>query len=220
MNKLWVVVPAAGIGSRFGNSLPKQYAVMHNQKTVLDNTLTALCEHADIGQVMLVLHEDDAHWQHSDFYHSERMMTTIGGDDRAHSVCNGLLALTDKLSENDWVLIHDACRPYISQHDVDQLLSLIKEDHPVGGLLAIPLTDTIKYVEHGCVKKTVLREHLWRAQTPQLFRYGLLKEALAMAFAKEVLVTDESSAIELLGHFPVVVQGSTRNIKITYPEDL
>lgn len=220
MNKLWVIVAAAGIGSRFGGSLPKQYAVMGNQKTVLDNTLTALCAHPAVGQVMLVLHADDVHWPCSMFYHSHCICTTIGGHDRAHSVFNGLLALTNKVSENDWVLIHDACRPYISYHDIDQLLSLMKEDHPVGGLLAIPLTDTIKYVDQGCIMKTILREHLWRAQTPQLFRYGLLKQALAVAFAKDVLITDESNAIELLGKLPVVVQGSTRNIKITYPEDL
>ena len=218
--QLWVIVPAAGIGSRFGGILPKQYAVMRNHKTVLDNTLTALLKHVTIERVMLVLHPNDTYWQHSIFYNEDRMMTTAGGHDRAHSVFNGLLALTDVVSENDWVFVHDACRPCISHHDIDELLSLMINDHPVGGLLAVPLTDTIKHVDKGCVTATVSRQQLWRAQTPQLFRYGLLKQALTTAFAKDFLVTDESSAIELLGLQPAIIQGSTQNLKITYPEDL
>lgn len=218
--KLGVVIPAAGIGSRFNASIPKQYAVMQNQRTVLDNTLTALFQHPAINTIMLVLHSEDSYWQASVFNQSDRIATTLGGHDRAQSVLNGLLALGNGFSDNDWVLVHDACRPYVSYHDLDQLLVLITTHHAVGGLLAVPLTDTIKTVDKGCVTKTVSREHLWRAQTPQLFRYGLLKKALIAAMEANFLVTDESSAVEFLGLHPVVVQGSTQNIKITYPEDL
>ena len=220
-HKLWVIVAAAGVGARFDSALPKQYALMHNQKTILDNTVSSLLQHPSIANIMLVLHPDDQQWPQSDFYKSDRVMTTVGAKLRAQSVLNGLLALNKTLTENDWVLIHDVCRPHISQQHLDQLLSLIDSDHPVGGLLAVPLTDTIKQVDNkGGVIKTVPRDHLWRAQTPQLFRYGLLKKALQAAFDADFVVTDESSAMEFLGLQPVVIQDSTRNIKITYAEDL
>ena len=220
-SKLWVIVAAAGVGARFGSVLPKQYAVMSNQKTILDTTLSALLQHSAIGNIMLVLHPDDQQWPQSEFYQSERIQTTVGATLRAQSVLNGVLALNNTLADNDWVLTHDVCRPYVSHQHPNQLLTLIDSDHPVGGLLAVPLTDTIKQVDHNsCVIKTVPRDHLWRAQTPQLFRYGLLKKALQAAFAADFIVTDESSAIEFLGLQPVVIQDSTRNIKITYAEDL
>lgn len=217
---LWTIVPAAGVGSRFDPLLPKQYALMTNRKTVLDQTLSVLLQHPRIKNILLALDPEDAHWCDSSFYHCTSITTTAGGHDRAHSVLNGLLSLTDVASEKDWVLVHDACRPYVAHNDIDHLLSLVTDDHPVGGLLAIPLTDTVKYVENNQVIKTVSRDLLWRAQTPQLFRYGLLKKALVTALEKKHAITDESSAIEWLGLAPLIIQGSAKNIKITYLEDL
>lgn len=208
---LTVIVPAAGIGLRFGAKDAKQYTKI-GQQTILAYTLDVLLSHAHIGEVLLVLHPDDQ--QQQDW---PNIKTTIGGDTRAQSVLNGLNAL--KLCDDDWVLVHDACRPCLSHQDIDRLIIAVADD-AVGGVLAVPMSDTVKYVKHGRIQKTIDRTELWRAQTPQMFRYGLLREGLRQALAQDYPVTDEASAVEFLGKQPLVVPGSATNIKITYPHDV
>ncbi len=208
---LTVIVPAAGIGTRFGAECAKQYTKI-GQQTILAHTLDVLLSHITITDVMLVLHSDDPLE-----YGQPNIKTTIGGKTRAQSVLNGLHAL--KLADDDWVLVHDACRPCISHQDIDRLINTIADDS-VGGLLAVQMSDTVKDVKERRVQKTVDRTGLWRAQTPQMFRYGLLCDGLTQAIAQDYPITDEASAIEFLGKQPLVVPGSDTNIKITYPHDL
>lgn len=210
--ELTVVVPAAGVGARFASGQPKQYAKI-DQKTILAHTLDVLLSHPAIGQVMLVLHPEDTIWEDK-----PEIKTTIGGETRAHSVFNGLQAL-EKMGDEDWILVHDACRPCVSHQDIDRLIEAVADD-AVGGLLARQISETVKYVEGGRAQKTVERDGLWRAQTPQMFRYALLKDALVKAIVENYNVTDEASAIEFMGQKPIVVPGSATNIKITYPADL
>lgn len=217
---MYVIVPAAGVGARFSTDLPKQYLKI-NHKTILDHTIDALFQHSKIQYVVVALHPEDTHFCDSIFYQSKQVVTVMGGATRAHSVLNGLYYLQDQVVPDDWVLVHDACRPYVSLEELSRLLMLCEEYHPIGGLLASPVTDTLKIVSDAHdVMQTLARDHVWRAQTPQLFRYGILKKALESSLQQNNIVTDESSAVEQLGLHPKIIQGSTRNIKITYPEDL
>lgn len=142
-----------------------------------------------------------------------------GGKERMDSVLSGLVYLQDKAQPDDWVLVHDVARPCIQHAELQRLVTELA-DNPVGGLLAAPVRDTLKRVVGGVVEKTVSREQLWQCQTPQMFRYALLLQALQQASQQQVLVTDEANAIELLGLPVSVIAGKADNIKITYPEDL
>jgi 2-C-methyl-D-erythritol 4-phosphate cytidylyltransferase len=172
-----------------------------------------------IDAVVLVVSRDDVRWR--EFApQGERLLIAHGGAERCHSVLNGLERLADRAKDEDWVLVHDAARPCLSGAEVERLFDVLQDD-AVGGLLAVPLADTLKSAdEHGRVERTVPRERLWRALTPQMFRYGLLKSALSSAIAAGVAVTDEASAIEHAGHRPVLVAGRAANLKVTGPEDL
>jgi 2-C-methyl-D-erythritol 4-phosphate cytidylyltransferase len=143
-----------------------------------------------------------------------------GGQERADSVLAGIDALQDECTASDWVLVHDAARPCLDAVDLQRLLDTLR-DEPVGGLLAVPVVDTLKRAEDSHrVSATVARENLWRALTPQMFRYGVLARALRAATQRGVAITDESQAVEMLGLQPRLVAGSSDNIKITVPEDL
>jgi 2-C-methyl-D-erythritol 4-phosphate cytidylyltransferase len=149
-----------------------------------------------------------------------------GGASRDSSVANGLDAIASRSGENDWILVHDAARCGITAQMIADLIVALRDD-PVGGLMAVPVADTIKRVSNDAgiparrsVMETVERASLWQAQTPQMFRYGLLRDALAAAHRAERIVTDESSAVEALGHRPCVVAGASRNFKVTTAEDL
>ncbi len=149
-----------------------------------------------------------------------QVVTARGGEERSESVRNGLSALSGRLAADDWVLVHDAARPCLSRKDVDRLLQ-IAGGHPVGGILAAPAADTLKRVAgESDILETVDRASLWRAQTPQMFRYGRLCEALDAALASGRRPTDEAQALEWAGATPIVVPGSSANIKITNAEDL
>jgi 2-C-methyl-D-erythritol 4-phosphate cytidylyltransferase len=191
---------------------PKQYLMLDN-KTIIEHAMAPFLDHASIEKIVVVLSKDDHYFQTLSIAKHEKVITTQGGDLRAESVLNGLKALSAE--DNDWVLVHDAARPLISREEVDYLMETLSE-HPAGGLLGTPINSTIKYVENNEVKKTVPRDGLWQALTPQMFRYGLLKQALE----KYPSATDCSSAIEQLGKTPRMVEGNPNNIKITRPEDL
>jgi 2-C-methyl-D-erythritol 4-phosphate cytidylyltransferase len=211
MAKNYVLIPAAGSGSRMGSELPKQYLPLLG-KPLIHHTLSVFCTHPAIDRVFVVISPDDDLWQ------SDLPVETLrcGGDTRAASVLNGLNAI--KAEDDDWVLVHDAARPCITLELLDQLFSELNDD-PVGGLLAVPVADTLKRADaSGRVAATESRDGLWQAQTPQMFRYGLLKRALqALGTDKP---TDEAQAVEHLGFAPKLVLSDRNNLKITFPEDL
>lgn len=214
-----VIIPAAGVGSRMGASLPKQYLRLNGQPLIVH--AIECFSHVDvIGTVNVVLSEDDAYWdvQTQDTQlHAKVKVWRCGGDTRAQTVLNGLNAIAAIAAHNDWVLVHDAARPGLSQPLLQSLLTALYDDK-VGGLLALPLADTLKKSDHlARVAETIPRNDLWQAQTPQMFRYDTLKTAL-MQF--EGTPTDEAQAIEALGLQPKLVIGDLRNLKVTYPQDL
>src|SRR3990167_2306163 len=217
--RYWVIIPAAGIGARMQADRPKQYLMLKN-KPLLTQVVDLFSAQIFIEKVVVVLNAKDHWWPELSLSHPQKVLTAIGGKERVHSVLLGLAFLKDFASEDDWVLVHDAARPCLRTDDILNLMQAIK-DHPVGGLLGLPVVDTLKRVnENDDVVATVSRQQLWQAQTPQCFRYGILKKAIENALTQNQVVTDESSAIELLGLKPKIVLGHARNIKITFPEDL
>lgn len=219
MTRYFAIIPAAGTGLRMQADKPKQYLLL-NGKPLLTHVVDAFTSHPAIEKVLVVLATDDVWWPTLSFAHPEKIITTIGGKERVHSVSLALSFLSDFAAENDWVLVHDAARPFIQRDDITRLISELRDD-TVGGLLAVPAVDTIKKVDdENRVIATVSREKLWCAQTPQCFRYQLLCSAIENALSKNKIVTDESSAVELLGLKPKIVLGNARNKKITFPEDV
>ncbi len=215
--RFWVVIPAAGVGRRMAGDVPKQYLPIAD-RTVIEWSISPFIARNDIAGVMVALAPDDARFTALAIAKDKRVRTTVGGIDRADSVLNGLAALD--ADENDWVLVHDAARPCITASDLSQLIAELGGDS-VGGLLACPVTDTLKSADASRrIDATVPRDKLWRALTPQMFRYGVLHRALTAAVANRFVVTDEASAVESLGLRPKLVLGRGDNIKITVPEDL
>lgn len=211
------LVPAAGSGARFGSEVPKQYLELLGRPLIF-HTLAALCRCERIDQVWVVLSPGDEWWESYDWAGLGGKLHAVfcGGATRAESVSNGLAAISDVLTGDDWVLVHDAARPCLSQ---DMLASLCDElaDDPVGGLLAVPVADTLKRADaQQRVCATEPRDGLWQAQTPQMFRYALLRKALD----GNVAVTDEASAIEATGLKPRLVRADATNLKVTFPADL
>jgi 2-C-methyl-D-erythritol 4-phosphate cytidylyltransferase len=271
--RYWLVMPAAGVGRRFGEQIPKQYADLHG-RTVMEWSLAPFLYDSRCLGVVVVLGSDDPHWRTiasrlPDVTGATRatdasvaaalvdatrlaeraaekgsaadpeglsdpglslptptavtlpkVTTAIGGRERSHSVRNGLAALAGRAAADDWVLVHDAARPCVSRQDVDRLLDRV-QSHAVGGLLAAPAADTLKRAgENKEVIQTIDRASLWRALTPQMFRYGRLCEALDRAHGDGRAPTDEAQSLEWMGERPLVVEGSTTNIKITSADDL
>ncbi len=220
--RIWVVIPAAGVGRRMGGEVPKQYLPLLG-KTVLEQTLTLFCHAPSIDGVVVVVAVTDRWWPTLDFHHP-KLQIAIGGAERSDSVLNGLKALANRIEPSadptDWVLVHDAARPCLAMSDLERLLREVRGDS-VGGLLAVAVHDTLKRVDcRGRVESTPSREGIWRALTPQMFRLELLQRALAAAVADGVAITDEASAVERLGLKPLVVAAEEENLKITWPADL
>ncbi len=215
----WAVVPAAGAGRRMGGAVPKQYLPLAGG-SVLDHTIERLLSVPRIDGLLVALSTDDERWAGSRFAADPRVTRVAGGEERCHSVLNALRALAGRADADDWVLVHDAARPCVRPADIDRLIERLR-DHPVGGLLAGPLHDTVKRADDlGQIAATLPRETLWRAFTPQMFRLGPLARALEQALADGYLVTDEASAMEHAGFAPLLVEGNPDNIKITRPGDL
>lgn len=215
----WALIPAAGIGRRMGTERPKQYLTLGSQ-TILSHTLSIFLEHPRIRGVVLVLGPDVDPDALDLPLAGGRLFRVAGGAERADSVQNGLDFLSERAQGDDWVLVHDAARPCLPASDVDGLLRELRDD-PVGGLLACPSTDTIKWSDGaGHVEKTLERDRVWRALTPQMFRLDVLRTANQRAREAGHPVTDEASAIEFLGQKPRLIEGSAMNIKITRAEDL
>lgn len=215
----WCVVPAAGAGRRFGGDRPKQYQLLGGQP-MLVRTLERIASHPDVEGIVVAIAADDAWWPQLRACAGKPIVTTTGGEERAHSVLAGLRALPRDVADDDWVLVHDAARPCVRHADIDHLLQrgLL---HETGALLAAPVRDTIKRgnAEHEA-EASVPRENLWRAFTPQLFRRGELTVALEAAIATGASATDEAKALELMGRSALLVTGSEDNLKVTSAEDL
>jgi len=215
----WVIVPAAGRGTRFGAPRPKQYVEVAGNP-VLAHTLDALLSHRQVAGAVVVLARADTHWPGWSERCGKPVRTCSGGAERADSVLAGLAALPDRVGADDFVLVHDAARPNLHHADLDALLQR-GCSHPVGAILAAPVRDTLKRAdEHGEIAATEPRERLWRALTPQLFHREALIRALQSARAAGITVTDEAMAMEHLGQRPLLVEGREDNLKITTAADL
>ena len=218
-SRYWAVVPAAGAGRRMNVDIPKQYLEIHG-KPLMVHTLERLLDFPRLEKIVVVLDPEDELHSAIDLLNDPKIHLAQGGDERYHSVLNGLVALKEMAADQDWVLIHDVARPCIRRADLDWLVDQL-HDHPVGGLLATPVTDTIKRAgADGAVIQTEDRQRLWHALTPQMFRLGMVHDALTKAVADKMPVTDESSAMEYCGFQPVLVEGHGDNIKVTQGTDL
>lgn len=215
--RLFALVPCAGVGARAGTAVPKQYERIAGQ-AVVGHTLAALSAVVRLHAVLVVLAPDDAVFEsHLPSFGGERgWVARCGGATRAASVASGLAELRRRgAAATDWVLVHDAARCLIEPAWVDRLIDACLDDE-VGGLLALPLADTLKRERDGRSLATLPRVHTWIAQTPQMFRIDMLQRALASAGDA---VTDEASAIEHLGLAPRLVTGDSANLKVTWPAD-
>jgi len=218
---VFALIPAAGSGSRFTGEQPKQYARLAG-KAMLWHSARAVCA-PPVETVFVVLAEGDQSFAALDWSAFDGKVQPLycGGETRRDSVYNGLVAVMDTIDADDWILVHDAARPCLPRRDLDALLRECQAD-AVGGLLAVPVAETVKKAakdEAGVqrIAATADRSQLWLAQTPQMFRAGLLAQALRSAKGP---VTDEASAIEQMGLKPRLVAGSRENLKVTFPEDL
>lgn len=215
MSEFHALVPAAGFGARMGHELPKQYLPLAGQPLIF-HALNTLCASPEISTVFVVLAPEDTLFHTYDWsrFGDKLQPLFCGGATRAASVANGLLA--SELEPDDWVLVHDAARPCLTQAHLAKLIAELRDDE-VGGILAVPVADTLKRADgQQRIARTEEREGLWQAQTPQMFRAGLLAYALRQCSQ----VTDEASAIEALGLRPKLVLSESSNFKVTYPQDL
>ncbi|HNE26332.1 MAG TPA: 2-C-methyl-D-erythritol 4-phosphate cytidylyltransferase [Pseudomonadales bacterium] len=216
--RFFAVIPAAGTGSRFSTQEAKQYMPLLSS-TVLEHSAARLLRLKNLQQLVIAIHSEDTRAALLPQLQDVRVHFVVGGDERSDSVLAALHALQDVATENDWVLVHDAARPCLAEKELQRLLSELSQD-AVGGILAVPATDTLKQVADGVAQNTLDRRAIWQAQTPQMFRFGLLLSALQAARDKQRVITDEASAMEAAGHVVKVVEGARSNIKITYSEDL
>lgn len=213
----WAVVPAAGVGKRMQSDRPKQYLELAG-KTVIEQTLTRLLDSGVFSAIAVAVSDEDPYWPELELSRHPQVVTAPGGRERADSVLSALKSLQGQADDNDWVLVHDAARPCITSEDIHKLIDSLVDDG-IGGILALSSHDTLKDVQGNAIVGTLDRRHIWRALTPQMFRYGMLKTALIEAEGNPA-ITDEASALELKGLNPKIVEGRSDNIKITRPEDL
>lgn len=214
-----------------GGTIPKQYLDLNGQ-SVLQTTMDRLLQVPDIDGIVVVLALDDSNWVTVDAGGDSRVHVATGGETRADSVLAGLRYVMNQVDSSAWVLVHDAARPLIQLSDIKRLTDAVCNSGAIGGILATPVHDTLKKAdEYYCIERTVSRQHLWQAQTPQMFRVGQLFEALQSvgqllephgdeAIDRARSLTDEASAMEGLGHEPLLVEALHPNIKITRPVDL
>jgi 2-C-methyl-D-erythritol 4-phosphate cytidylyltransferase len=223
LSSVWVVIPAAGVGSRMEAETPKQYLKIEG-KTILEHTLSCFINHPHVAGIIVALSSDDPYWNQLNIKSITTPIYTVeGGAERSDSVEQALeyLRVLEKLDDDNWVMVHDAARPCVSQLDIDALLE-IRSSESVGGILATPVRDTMKrsFSDQAKISHTESRENLWHALTPQLFKLGPLMRALEFCKNKSIAVTDEASAFEALGEHPQLVNGGHENIKVTYPSDM
>lgn len=224
--KIWAIVPAAGIGKRMESDTPKQYLKILD-KTILEHTIERLLSVSNIEGVLVCVSRNDLNWQNLAIVKHKNVLSVYGGQERMHSVYNALNFLEKHLGKasasntiNPFVLVHDAVRPCVRGEDIKQLIKALENDN-VGGLLATPAVDTLKRVnDYGRVIETLARENCWRAQTPQMFRSALLQKSIELLMNREQVASDEAAAMEAAGFSAKIVEGSQENIKLTLPSDL
>lgn len=217
--RYWAVIPAAGGGTRMGGGRPKQYLPLR-QRALLEWSLAPFLSADWIDGVVLVLARNDQEFARLPIARHPKLVVTVGGSARAESVSAGLDAVAERSHgfREVFVLVHDAARPCLMTTDIERLCEEADDQH--GGILALPVTDTLKRGKQNKIAETVDRAFYWRAQTPQLFRLDLLRQSLADCAERGLEVTDEASAMERAGYKPRLVRGRESNIKVTYPEDL
>lgn len=209
-------MPAAGAGLRFGGDIPKQYRPLAG-RTVIEWAMRPLLDHPRIRGLVVAIAADDEYWARLSIRTAKRIRTVTGGRERVDSVRLALNELGGEATDADWVLVHDAARPCLPRADLDRLIEQVSGDE-CGGLLAVPVADTLKHADDdGRVSATLERKGVWRALTPQMFRFGVLRDAL---LRDRGCATDEAMAVEAAGHRPMLVPGAAENIKITNREDL
>ena len=215
----WAVVPAAGIGRRFDKKTPKQFHKINGQY-IAEVTLNKLLDFPWIKEIVIPCDMDCDSWQNIKTKDESRIRFVCGGDERAQSVFNGLTALNGHANDSDWILVHDIVRPCVDIKDIEKLCGALKNSRS-GAILGARVTETLKLgSKFNQVIETANRDDFWLAQTPQIFRYKLLKEALSFAFKNSISPTDESHAVEYFGETVSIVEGCSKNIKITEIKDL
>ena len=220
MPRMFVLIPAAGGGARFGGRTPKQYAMLGSEP-MLRRTIERLRQVLAPATVAVALSDDDVHFERVIGVREGITALRCGGATRGETIANALVALRATCNDDDWVLVHDAARPCVPRDALERLVAHLKHD-AIGGLLAIPVADTLKKSDGDAdaprVLATIGRAGIWQAQTPQMFRYAILARAFGAGGAGDW--TDEAQAVESLGHKPMLVRGSPANVKVTFPDDL
>ena len=219
MSRYLAIIPAAGTGSRMGGTLPKQYLAI-GDRPLLYYAIARLCAHPAIDRVCVILASDDRRFETYDWkpFAAKLEPLCVGGDSRAVTVLNALDAISGQANADDWILVHDAVRPCLSADMLDRLIDEVGDDRS-GGLLAVPVADTLKRADgDGRSIRTESRTGLWQAQTPQMFRYDLLLRALRSCDLAQA--TDEAAAVEALGLRPKLVQSDATNLKVTHALDM
>lgn len=222
---IWAIIPAAGIGARMNSDIPKQYVKIED-KSILEYSINRFLEHSKIYKVVVALSPNDTYWEDLPYKDNPRVLTTTGGKDRVDSVKAALSFILEnggaenEATDADWVMVHDAARPCLSSRHIDDLITS-KSTSPDGAILAVGAIDTIKQAnKRQTIEKTIDRETVWLAQTPQFFPLRSLSHAIDNALIEGQTITDEASAMEFAGYHPSLVIGSRKNLKITEQEDL
>lgn len=220
--KIWAVVPAGGVGTRMNCEVPKQYLQLAEQPVIV-HTLDRLCRMQSVDCLVVGVAKQDKHWRSLEYQSSKLAGVVDAGKERVDTVENCLKHIVANGGQNDWALVHDAARPCVRTTEIQYLIDTVLRLNK-GGILAVPLSDTIKrgVPDSGdaLILETVLRDNLWRAMTPQIFKVAELLSSIELARAKSLLLTDEASAIEAVGGQPLLVVCSPDNIKITLPQDI
>lgn len=219
-NRLWVVIPAAGIGKRMGVDIPKQYITVCD-KAIIEHTVEKFTSRNDLQGILVALSNSDQHWSTLELSKNNKITTVTGGEERYKSVYNALCSLKNKADDDDWILVHDAVRPCITTFEIDQFIADLDHLNGIGGILALPCFETMKKANTNHeIEETIDRKFIWHAQTPQMFRYKKLFLAIEKIMNENIFITDEAMAMELAGYKPVLIQGTHSNIKITDQNDL
>ena len=219
-NRLWVVIPAAGIGKRMGVDIPKQYITVCD-KAIIEHTVEKFTSRNDLQGILVALSNSDQHWSTLELSKNNKITTVTGGEERYKSVYNALCSLKNKADDDDWILVHDAVRPCITTFEIDQFIADLDHLNGIGGILALPCFETMKKANTNHeIEETIDRKFIWHAQTPQMFRYKKLFLAIEKIMNENIFITDEAMAMELAGYKPILIQGTHSNIKITDQNDL
>lgn len=216
------LIPAAGVGARMQAGQPKQYMPVAG-KPMMQHVLETFASSPDIDHTYVIVSEEDAYIDDLmaalPYGQDKTSVIRHGGATRQETVMNGLAALSDTVDKDDWILVHDAARPGLTHALIRRLVTALANE-PAGGLLALPIVDTLKQSSDGYATKTIPRNGLWAAQTPQMFRFSLLKQAMLAAHAHLQDITDDASAMEMAGFTPRLIEGAPRNFKVTHPQDV